>query len=226
MDPWPSDLISTCKLWASQNKLASIIGTESHVRWLANFVLDKFTAFISKTSRPAHQLTGRIYIQHFREIPHDSSLLSTQRGRPNQCLWSEERTDSALSVASPTHTLLIAVTNAPQRHLEAICAIQEPARQWRSVLLCGRRTARGGAVNALAELMEGYRAAVVRREWCNHKRCCFQGWGFSAGGKKKKKQVWRRVSERHPHCCVCDHSWGNYPSGHQNAECGKAATML
>lgn len=115
------------------------------------------------------------------EIPRSSSLLATQRGWPNQCLWSEERTDLALSVTSPTLTLLIAVVTAPQQHLEAVWAIKELVHQWRSVLFCGCRKVRRGPWMHSAELTEDFGAAPIRCDWCSHKRCCFlRMWpGFS-----------------------------------------------
>lgn len=156
MDPWPSDLILTCKLWVSQNKLSwTRAECEAAVRWPPQIMVSqKCTAGISKGSQLTHLLTSQTYIQHFVELLLDLSLLSTQKARANQCPWSEELTDEALSVASPTCNVLIAVINAPRQHLEAVWAINERVRQWCSVLLCGLQDYAWGAVNAFAERAE------------------------------------------------------------------------
>lgn len=112
------------------------------------------------------------------EIPLDLSLLSTQRGRANQCPWSEELTDEALSMASPTCNILIAVINSPRQHLEAVWAINERVRQWRAVLFCGLQDKARGAVNAFMEQAEDLEHARTIQtpawfEWCNRRRCCF-----------------------------------------------------
>lgn len=129
------------------------------------------------------------YIQRVMEIPLDLSLLSTQRGQANQCPWSEELTDEALSVASPTCNVLIAVINSPRQHLEAVWAINERVRQWRSVLFCGLQDKARGAANAFIEQAEDLEHArtvqtPARFEWCNRRRCCFHRlWrGFAADG--------------------------------------------
>lgn len=154
MDPWPSDLILTCELWVSQNKLASLIGTRAECE-AANG--PRKSSFFWRTAELASQReVGRPtcwlpYIHHFMEMPLDLSLLSTQRGRANQCPWSEELTDGALSVASPTCNVLIAVINSPRQHLEAVWAINERVRQWRSVLFCcGRNHRASGGFGACA----------------------------------------------------------------------------
>lgn len=164
------------------------------------------------------------------EIPLDLSLLSTKRGRANQCPWSEELTNEALSVASPTCNVLIAVINSPRQHLEAVWAINERVRQWRSVLFCGLQDNAWGAVNAFIEQAEDLEHAPAiqtptRCEWCNHRRCCFnrlwRGFGADRGGG------WAGLSlslGKVP--CARDQWWGHYPTMHQNAEHRKTATRL
>lgn len=164
------------------------------------------------------------------EIPLDLSLLSTQRGQANQCPWSEELTDEALSVASPTCNVLIAVINSPRQHLEAVWAINERVRQWRSVLFCGLQDKARGAANAFIEQAEDLEHArtvqtPARFEWCNRRRCCFHRlWrGFATdggGGGTGLSLSLGKVPRSH------DQWWGNYPTMHQNAERGETATRL
>lgn len=146
MDPRPSDLILTCKLWVSQNKLASLIRTraecEAAVRRAPANLVFRWNAQLAshrQVSR-AHLLRSQTYIQRCMEVALDSP----RAGRRINVPEVRSAQTRCLSVASPTRNVLIAVINAPWQHLAAVWAINKRVCQWRSVLFCGRQdTAHG-----------------------------------------------------------------------------------